>query len=200
MRWLTNFKVNASRFSPHAASSRLSSPSRARPSRPPARRPRSCRSNRVRSKDSTTTSRQQVSRRCDGGELRRRRLRRAPAAGRGGQPGRAADGRRRRGVCPRLCRRGQADRRDLPRAVDVDRNRRRRRAHVTSWPSLKTDLRNAGGEWVDEEVVVDRGVVTSRNPDRHPGVQCARWLRSLPKGATAPGCGRSGELAGGRPR
>jgi protease I len=35
---------------------------------------------------------------------------------------------------------------------------------VTSWPSLRTDLRNAGAEWVDEEVVVDRGLVTSRKP------------------------------------
>ncbi|MDQ8044109.1 MAG: type 1 glutamine amidotransferase domain-containing protein [Solirubrobacteraceae bacterium] len=36
---------------------------------------------------------------------------------------------------------------------------------VTSFPSLQTDLRNAGATWVDEEVVVDRGLVTSRNPD-----------------------------------
>jgi protease I len=36
---------------------------------------------------------------------------------------------------------------------------------VTSWPSLKTDLKNAGAEWVDQEVVVDRGLVTSRKPD-----------------------------------
>jgi protease I len=35
---------------------------------------------------------------------------------------------------------------------------------VTSWPSLQTDLRNAGAEWVDEEVHVDRGLVTSRKP------------------------------------
>jgi protease I len=35
---------------------------------------------------------------------------------------------------------------------------------MTSWPSLKTDLRNAGANWVDEEVVVDRGLVTSRKP------------------------------------
>lgn len=39
---------------------------------------------------------------------------------------------------------------------------------VTSWPSLKTDLRNAGATWVDEEVVVDNGLVTSRNPDDLP--------------------------------
>ena len=36
---------------------------------------------------------------------------------------------------------------------------------VTSWPSLQTDIRNAGAEWVDEEVHVDEGLVTSRKPD-----------------------------------
>jgi protease I len=39
---------------------------------------------------------------------------------------------------------------------------------VTSWPSLQTDLRNAGAEWVDQEVVTDRGLVTSRKPDDIP--------------------------------
>jgi protease I len=39
---------------------------------------------------------------------------------------------------------------------------------VTSWPTLQTDIRNAGGEWVDEEVVVDKGLVTSRKPDDLP--------------------------------
>ena len=39
---------------------------------------------------------------------------------------------------------------------------------VTSWPSLKTDLTNAGAKWVDEEVVVDSGLVTSRKPDDLP--------------------------------
>jgi len=39
---------------------------------------------------------------------------------------------------------------------------------VTSWPSLRTDLRNAGAEWVDERCVVDRGLVTSRKPDDLP--------------------------------
>lgn len=43
--------------------------------------------------------------------------------------------------------------------ADVVRGRR-----VTSYPSLTTDLRNAGAEWVDEEVVVDQGIVTSRTP------------------------------------
>jgi protease I len=39
---------------------------------------------------------------------------------------------------------------------------------LTSWPSLKTDLRNAGADWVDQEVVVDRNLVTSRKPDDIP--------------------------------
>ncbi|MBZ5601036.1 MAG: type 1 glutamine amidotransferase [Acidobacteriia bacterium] len=39
---------------------------------------------------------------------------------------------------------------------------------ITSWPSLKTDLRNAGAEWVDQEVVVDGNLVTSRKPDDLP--------------------------------
>jgi deglycase len=39
---------------------------------------------------------------------------------------------------------------------------------VASWPSLQTDIRNAGGEWRDEEVVVDGNLVTSRNPDDIP--------------------------------
>ena len=47
--------------------------------------------------------------------------------------------------------------------ADVVRGRR-----LTSWPSLQTDLRNAGGEWVDEQVVVDEGLVSSRKPDDLP--------------------------------
>lgn len=39
---------------------------------------------------------------------------------------------------------------------------------MTSWPSLKTDITNAGGEWVDEEVVVDANLLTSRKPDDLP--------------------------------
>ncbi|WP_319419199.1 type 1 glutamine amidotransferase domain-containing protein [Pleurocapsa sp. FMAR1] len=39
---------------------------------------------------------------------------------------------------------------------------------VTSWPSLQTDLKNAGASWVDREVVEDNGLVTSRNPDDIP--------------------------------
>jgi protease I len=49
--------------------------------------------------------------------------------------------------------------------VEADRVRDRR---MTSWPSLQTDIRNAGGTWVDEEVHTDRGLVTSRKPDDLP--------------------------------
>jgi protease I len=47
--------------------------------------------------------------------------------------------------------------------ADVVRGRR-----ITSWPSLRTDIRNAGGDWVDEQVVVDNGLVSSRKPDDLP--------------------------------
>jgi protease I len=47
--------------------------------------------------------------------------------------------------------------------ADVVRGRK-----VTSWPTLQTDIRNAGGNWVDEQVVVDQGLVTSRKPDDIP--------------------------------
>lgn len=39
---------------------------------------------------------------------------------------------------------------------------------LTSWPAIKTDVKNAGGNWVDQEVVVDNGLVTSRKPDDIP--------------------------------
>lgn len=47
--------------------------------------------------------------------------------------------------------------------ADVVRGRK-----LTSWPSLKTDIRNAGGEWADEQVITDHGLVTSRKPDDIP--------------------------------
>jgi len=39
---------------------------------------------------------------------------------------------------------------------------------LTSWPAIQSDIKNAGGDWVDEEVVVDNGLVTSRKPDDIP--------------------------------
>lgn len=52
---------------------------------------------------------------------------------------------------------------------------------LTSWPSLRTDIRNAGGEWVDEEVVVDQGLVSSRNPDDLPAF-CAKVVEEIGEG------------------
>lgn len=52
--------------------------------------------------------------------------------------------------------------------ADVVRGRR-----LTSWPSLATDIRNAGGDWVDEQVVVDGNLITSRKPDDLPAFTSA---------------------------
>ncbi|MGN6754083.1 MAG: type 1 glutamine amidotransferase domain-containing protein [Intrasporangium sp.] len=57
---------------------------------------------------------------------------------------------------------------------------------VASWPSLKTDIRNAGGEWVDEALVQDGNITTSRKPDDLPKF-CSALLESLQHGsASAP--------------
>jgi len=61
---------------------------------------------------------------------------------------------------------------------------------MTSWPSLKTDLRNAGAEWVDEEVVVDQGLVTSRKPDDLPAF-CAKMIEEFAEGRHGGGRERS---------
>ena len=100
----------------------------------------------------------------------RRRLRRADDPGRRRQP-RSAPRRRERGrVRARLLRAGQARRRRSATAPWTARSRPDvvRGRTLTSWPTLPTDIRNAGGEWVDEEVVVDYGLVTSRKPDDIP--------------------------------
>ncbi|MCR2818448.1 type 1 glutamine amidotransferase [Microbacterium sp. zg.Y1090] len=55
---------------------------------------------------------------------------------------------------------------------------------VTSYPSLKTDLRNAGATWVDEEVVVDAGLVSSRTPDDLPAFN-AKVVEEIEEGAHA---------------
>lgn len=53
---------------------------------------------------------------------------------------------------------------------------------MTSWPSLKTDLTNAGASWTDEEVVTDRGLVTSRRPDDLPAF-CRKMLEEFEEGS-----------------
>jgi protease I len=55
---------------------------------------------------------------------------------------------------------------------------------ITSWPSLKTDIRNAGGNWVDEEVVVDQGLVSSRKPDDLPAF-CTKIVEEFAEGTHA---------------
>ncbi|GAA3628516.1 type 1 glutamine amidotransferase domain-containing protein [Microbacterium awajiense] len=55
---------------------------------------------------------------------------------------------------------------------------------LTSYPSLKTDLRNAGATWVDEEVVVDEGLVSSRTPDDLPAFN-AKVIEEIAEGAHA---------------
>ncbi|HMJ02937.1 MAG TPA: type 1 glutamine amidotransferase domain-containing protein, partial [Conexibacter sp.] len=52
---------------------------------------------------------------------------------------------------------------------------------ITSWPSLQTDVRNAGGTWVDEEVHVDNGLVSSRKPDDLPAF-CAKAVKEFAEG------------------
>ncbi|MBE2320045.1 type 1 glutamine amidotransferase [Solirubrobacter sp. CPCC 204708] len=55
---------------------------------------------------------------------------------------------------------------------------------ITSWPSLKTDIENAGGTWVDEEVHVDQGLTSSRNPDDLPAF-CAKIVEEFAEGKHA---------------
>ena len=55
---------------------------------------------------------------------------------------------------------------------------------VTSWPSLKTDIINAGGSWVDEVVYVDEGLVTSRKPEDLPSF-CAKAIEEFAEGERA---------------
>ncbi len=52
---------------------------------------------------------------------------------------------------------------------------------ITSWPSLRTDIINAGGGWVDEEVRVDNGLVTSRKPDDLDAF-CAKAIEEFSEG------------------
>jgi protease I len=65
---------------------------------------------------------------------------------------------------------------------------------MTSWPSLATDLRNAGAEWVDEECVVDNGLVTSRKPDDIPAFN-KKMIEEFAEGPHGPEK-RARDLAG----
>jgi protease I len=55
---------------------------------------------------------------------------------------------------------------------------------ATSWPSLKTDMKNAGAEWIDKEVVVDGGIITSRKPDDLPAF-VGKIIEEVKEGAHA---------------
>lgn len=55
---------------------------------------------------------------------------------------------------------------------------------LTSWPNIQTDVKNAGGEWVDEEVVVDNGLVTSRSPKDLPAFN-AKMVEEISEGVHA---------------
>ncbi|HWM23475.1 MAG TPA: type 1 glutamine amidotransferase domain-containing protein [Chthoniobacterales bacterium] len=59
---------------------------------------------------------------------------------------------------------------------------------VTSWPAIKTDVRNAGANWVDQEVVVDNGLVTSRKPDDIPAFN-QKMVEEFCEGRHAPASG-----------
>jgi protease I len=70
--------------------------------------------------------------------------------------------------------------------ADVARGRR-----LTSWPSVRTDLRNAGAEVVDEEVVTDGNITTSRSPDDLPAF-CARIVQEFARAPQPAGAGGRG--------
>jgi protease I len=75
--------------------------------------------------------------------------------------------------------------------IEADAARGRR---IASWPSLKTDLKNAGAQWMDQEAVVDGNLVTSRKPDDIPAFN--REMIGLFASAGAGGAGAGGAGAG----
>jgi protease I len=66
---------------------------------------------------------------------------------------------------------------------------------LTSWPSVRTDLRNAGANVVDQEVVVDAGLVSSRRPDDLPGF-CAKIVEEFAEGRHAEQAEKTGAASG----
>ena len=66
---------------------------------------------------------------------------------------------------------------------------------ITSWPSLQTDILNAGGNWVDEEVVVDAGLVSSRKPDDLPAF-CAKIVEEFAEGEHAEQAEKTAQAVG----
>lgn len=69
---------------------------------------------------------------------------------------------------------------------------------MTSWPSLQTDLRNAGANWVDQEVVTDHGLVTSRKPDDLPAFN-KKMIEEFREGLHGPGFSRNAASANVNP-
>ena len=70
---------------------------------------------------------------------------------------------------------------------------------MTSWPTLQDDIRNAGGQWVDREVVVDGNLITSRKPDDLPAFNREPVQRlTRQHGSSAAGDWPAGDAAGGR--
>lgn len=67
---------------------------------------------------------------------------------------------------------------------------------LTSWPSLKTDIRNAGGRWEDSEVVVDNGLITSRKPDDIPAFN-RKIIEEFAEGLHQPAGARAGQRHNG---
>lgn len=71
---------------------------------------------------------------------------------------------------------------------------------ITSWPSLRTDIKNAGGDWVDRDVVTDQGLVTSRKPDDIPAFtrkmieEFAEGVHVAQAASTRPEIRRTGEI------
>ncbi|MGC2402112.1 MAG: type 1 glutamine amidotransferase domain-containing protein [Acidobacteriaceae bacterium] len=69
-----------------------------------------------------------------------------------------------------------------------------KRKTLTSWPSIRTDIRNAGGHWVDEEVVTDGNLTTSRKPDDLPAFN-ERLIREFSQGKPSQSAGQTAKAS-----